>query len=466
MSEALNSPEAKLRRFRSYPKYKASGVEWLGEIPAHWDVYPLRRRLFREIGSIKIGPFGSQLKLEFMVHEGFKVYGQEHVIAHDFGRGNKYVDEAKFQELAACEIRPSDLVVTMMGSSGRCAVVPEGIERGIMDSHLLRVRLADWDLDPKYLCLLINDSSYVRDQIETEGKGAIMHGLNSSIIKSILLAVPRLIEQQMILAFLDRETAKIDALIEKNERLIELLQEKRTALITQAVTKGLDPTVPMKDSGIEWLGKIPAHWEVKRLRHVGSAIIGLTYEPGDVVGPDEGMLVLRASNVCDGHIVLDDNVFVKRLVRDCLVTREGDILICSRSGSRNLIGKSAKIDKTVMGLTFGAFMTVFRSVCNDYLFYAFNSTLFNCQSGAFLTSTINQLTLGNLNSFTIPVPPSIEQIEITAFLDCEIAKIDALASRIREVIAHLREYRVALVSAAVTGKIDIRTEPVEARNAR
>jgi type I restriction enzyme S subunit len=267
---------------------------------------------------------------------------------------------------------------------------------------------------------------------------------------------PPLAEQKAISAFLDRETAKIDSLIDKNERLIELLQEKRKALITQAVTKGLNPNVPTKDSGVEWLGKIPAHWEVKQLRHVGIAIIGLTYEPADVVGPDEGVLVLRASNIYDGHIVLEDNVFVKRSIPNRLNTKVGDILICARSGSRALIGKSAMIDKALVGLTFGTFMMVFRSTCNDYLFYAFNSTLFSYQSGAFLTSTINQLTLSNLNSFTVPVPPHDERAAIAAFLDRETAKIDSLVAKIHEAIDRLKEYRNTLISAAVTGRIDVR----------
>ena len=219
---------------------KDSGVEWLDEIPAHWEVFPLRRRLFQEVGSIKIGPFGSQLKLETMTQEGFKVYGQEHVIARDFNRGNKYIDQAKFDELLVCEIHPKDIVVTMMGSSGRCALVPRYIERGIMDSHLLRIRLTNPGLESAYLCLLIDKAEYVRCQIEAFGKGAIMHGLNSGIIKSLVLAVPPSLEQVEILDFLDRETAKIDALAAKVHEAIDLLKEYRTALISAAVTGKTD----------------------------------------------------------------------------------------------------------------------------------------------------------------------------------------------------------------------------------
>ena len=269
------------RRFRPYPEYRDSRVEYLGQVPAHWAVYPLRRRLFREAGSIKIGPFGSALKLEFMVPEGFKVYGQEHVIARDFSRGSKYVDETKFAELGGCEIQSRDLLITMMGSSGRCVAVPDGIETGIMDSHLIRIRLPDADLPPEFVALLIDEADYVRDQIQAAGKGAIMHGLNSSIIKAIVMAVPPIAEQLRILDCLDRETAKIDALVARKERLIELLQEKRTALITRAVTRGLDPNVPMKDSGVEWLGEIPAHWAVKKTKRLCLVRRGASPRPID-----------------------------------------------------------------------------------------------------------------------------------------------------------------------------------------
>src|SRR5690606_28648134 len=122
-----------------------------------------------------------------------------------------------------------------------------------------------------------------RDQFQVAANGITRFGLGGEAIRSGVFAMPPEPEQRAIAAFLDRETARIDALVAKKERLIELLQEKRTALITRAVTKGLDPTVPMKDSGVERLGEIPAHWEVKRLRHVGEAIIGLTYQPDDVV---------------------------------------------------------------------------------------------------------------------------------------------------------------------------------------
>jgi type I restriction enzyme, S subunit len=205
-----------------------------------------------------------------------------------------------------------------------------------------------------------------------------------------------------------------------------------------------------KDTGIEWLGEIPIHWEVIRLKFLGNAIIGLTYDPSEVVDEGQGALVLRSSNVQDGRIVFDDNVYVRRDIPEKLILRGGDVLICSRNGSRALIGKNAMIAEKPAGATFGAFMTVFRSELNSYLFWLFNSPLFAFQSAAFLTSTINQLTVGTLNGFEVPVPPESERPLIGMFLKRETTKIDALVTEQQRLIELLKEKRQAVISHAVT----------------
>ena len=163
-----------------------------------------------------------------------------------------------------------------------------------------------------------------------------------------------------------------------------------------------------KESGFAWFGDVPAHWTVTRLKYLGEAIIGLTYDPSQVVNGDSGTLVLRSSNVQKGKIILDDNVYVDATIPPDLITIIGDILICSRNGSRALIGKNATIDALSVGQTFGAFMTIFRSRHSRYVSWLLNSPLFEFQSGAFLTSTINQLTVGVLNNFEVPLPPEAE----------------------------------------------------------
>jgi type I restriction enzyme S subunit len=205
-----------------------------------------------------------------------------------------------------------------------------------------------------------------------------------------------------------------------------------------------------KPVDLGWLTEIPCHWEIKRLKYLGEAIIGLTYSPDDVVDENEGTLVLRSSNVQQARLSFDDNVYVNKSIPEKLRTKKGDILICARNGSRALIGKNAQIDEASAGLSFGAFMSIFRSRYNNYLSKVFNSALFEYQSGSFLTATINQLTTGNLNSFEIPLPTESERELIANFLDHETAKIDTLIEKQQQLIQLLKEKRQAVISHAVT----------------
>ncbi|WAU72346.1 restriction endonuclease subunit S [Acinetobacter sp. TR11] len=209
-----------------------------------------------------------------------------------------------------------------------------------------------------------------------------------------------------------------------------------------------------KDSCLEWLGEIPSHWKVKKLKYLGEAIIGLTYSPDDVVDEGEGTLVLRSSNIQNKKLAFEDNVYVRKEIPEKLRTQKNDILICARNGSRALIGKNALIDESAEGVSFGAFMSIFRSEYNSYLSRVFNSALFEYQSGTFLTATINQLTTGNLNSFEVPLPPLTERNQISNFLDYETRKIDHLIEKQQQLIELLKEKRQAVISHAVTKGLD------------
>jgi type I restriction enzyme S subunit len=218
---------------------KDSGIEWIRQIPEHWDAVKLKYLLLDGKEGIKIGPFGSSLKLELMKNKGYKVYGQENVIKEDFSVGKRFIDFAKYKELQNYEIYPNDILITMMGTTGRTCVVPDKIEKGIMDSHLIRIRTKT-GINSSYVSLLINSSNYIEHQIKIKSKGAIMDGLNSSIIKSLLILLPPLKEQNELMEFLTQINLSFDTLIEKTEQSIEFLKEYRTALISSAVTGKID----------------------------------------------------------------------------------------------------------------------------------------------------------------------------------------------------------------------------------
>lgn len=428
--------------YKPYPAYKSSGVEWLGDIPEGW-VLLQSRRMFAQRKE-RAQPDDEQLtssqkygiiyQKEFMKLENQRVVqvikGSEilkHVEADDF-----VISMRSFQGgLEWCKY-PGSVSSAYIGLIPQKHVVPAFF------SYLFKSK--------QYIQALQSTSNLVRD-------GQALRYENFSQVP--LPIIPEK-EQTQIAAFLDYETAQIDALIVQQERLIALLEEKRQAMISHAVTKGLNPNAPLRPSGLDWLGDVPEHWEVKRLKYLGDAWNGLTYSPDNLGSADDGILVLRSSNIQDAQLDFSDNVYVTGKIPNKAIVQEDDILICSRNGSRALIGKNALITKATAGSAFGAFMCVFRSPFNHYISMVLNSSLFEFQSGTFLTTTINQLTTGNLLNMEIPLPPSKERDEIISFLNLALPKLDELLVSTREVIALSRERRTALISAAVTGKIDVR----------
>ena len=283
------------------------------------------------------------------------------------------------------------------------------------------------------------------------------YSFNRTQFENIPLLHPDLATQRQIADFLDRETARIDLLIEKKQRLVALLGEKRQSGIVSAVTLGLNERVDLKDTGVSWVPQIPKHWELRKVKHLGKPIIGLTYAPDDLVSEGEGTAVLRANNIQAGKLQSENLVYVSSAVSQKLRLREGDILICSLNGSRNLIGKNAMVSSEFSGMTFGAFNTVLRSKHSDFLYWVLQSPIFDHQAGSFLTSTINQLTISTLSNLVVPFAPPEEQEAICKHLRERERIFDASAKTLSTSIDRLKDYRSALITAAVTGQIDVQT---------
>ena len=206
-----------------------------------------------------------------------------------------------------------------------------------------------------------------------------------------------------------------------------------------------------KDSGVEWIGEIPAGWESVRLKYAGQSIIGIIYSPSDVTDESNGILVLRSSNIQNRRLAFDDCIYVSKAIENKHLTKEGDVLLCARNGSAHLVGKAAHIGLDDIGLTFGAFMSVVRSPLGKYLFYIFNSQIFKAQIGLFSTSTINQLTSDTLNNMVIAFPKAYsEQTAITNYLDRKTAEIDALIAQKERLIELYEEEKTAIINQAVT----------------
>ena len=428
-----------------YTAYRPSGLEWLGDVPAHWEV---RRGgwLFRRMDR----PVRDADEVITCFRDG--------IVTLRKNRRTEGFTES-LQEIGYQGIRRGDLVIHQMDAFAGAVGVSDSDGKG---TPVYSVCYPMQDGDSFYYAHI------VRELARSQWILALAKGIRErstdfrySEFSKQALPLPPLAEQRAIVRYLDYVDRRVRRYVAAKRKLIGLLEEERQAVVHQAVTRGLDSNVPLKPSGVDWLGDIPAHWEVRRLRTLGEALIGLTYAPEDVSDEEEGILVLRASNILDSRIVNRDNVYVRCLVPERLLTRLGDILICSRSGSRSLIGKNAKIEADSAGLTFGVFMTIFRSRHNNYLHYVFNSKLFDYVSGAFLTSTINQLTLSVLNSIKVPFPPKGEQEFIVKHLQDTTSSIDAAVARAQRQIELLEEYRTRLIADVVTGKLDVRAAAQE-----
>lgn len=211
----------------------------------------------------------------------------------------------------------------------------------------------------------------------------------------------------------------------------------------------------MKRGGIDWLGDIPESWDVVRIKDIGTYRNGLTYAPEDIAEDDNGILVLRSSNIQNGKISYDDNVYVKCSVSPELMVKKGDIIICSRNGSRELIGKNAIIENFDLACSFGAFMMVYRCSCPRYMYYILNSEVFSYYLGTFLTSTINQLTGNNFGNMKIAFCKDCnEQNRIVDFLDKECAQIDSIVADLEKQITLLQQYKKSLITETVTKGLD------------
>lgn len=434
---------------------KDSGMEWLGEIPENW--IAIKTKFLLGKSGIKIGPFGSALKSDEISSQGpIKVYGQANLIRNDFEYGEKFIDMAKFNSLSVYEIEKEDILISMMGTIGKCSIFPPEAKRGIMDSHLTKLNLNKEKIHSEYFRYAFSGSDSTKTQLDLYSKGSIMSGLNSTIIKNILIPLPTLAEQQKIIAFLDEKTSQIDSIIENTKQSIVEFKKYKQALITETVTKGLNRDVKMKDSGIEWIGEIPEHWDMTKMKRLGSVRNGLTYSPEDIVGEGDGTLVLRSGNIQNAKLSFKDTAYVSRNINDSLYVKNGDILICSRNGSRSLIGKNAVID-TDMKATFGAFMMLFRTEeLSKYIFYILNSEVFNFYLGTFLTATINQLTKNNFDNMNVVFCANPEeQQQIVSFLDEKCAHIDSLIADKEKLIGEFETYKKALIFEYITGKKEV-----------
>ena len=438
-------------KYQKYTEYKELGVEWLGEIPRHWDSKPLKYLCTyndevlpettakdAEIQYIDIGSVSAVngiSKIETMIFKDAPSRARR--IVRD---GDVIVSTVRtyLEAIAPINNPPENLIV----STGFAVIRPNQYLYKSFASYCLRAK------------------GFIKEVV-ARSVGVSYPAINSSDLVNIAIPSIEYAEQVKIANFLDHETAKIDTLIAKQEKLIELLKEKRQAVISHAVTKGLDPNVQMKDSGVAWLGQVPEHWQVIKFGMTNqSAVLGGNYISSE---GDDGVPVIKMGNLGRGNISL---VKVERLQKNEAyesehLLKKGDFLFNTRN-SLDLVGKVSiwreELDKAVYNSNIlrVSFNNLIGS--SEYASYLFNSDLGLSQLRLIAKGTTNVAAIyyKDLRGLIFAYPPAAEQNQIVSFLDDSCASLDTLIEKAQSAIKLMQERRTALISAAVTGKIDVR----------
>ena len=416
--------------FPRYPEYKDSGVEWLGEVPAHWEVKRLRYVVRLNPSKSELRALPSETLVSFIPMEAVGEEGslslEQTRVLEDVIEGYTYVRE---EDVAVAKITPCF-------ENGKAAIM-RGLQNGVgLGTTELSVLRSKWPATtPDYLFRVVTSETFRwLGEAHMYGAGG-QKRVPDDFMRNFSIAWPTTHEQIDIASFLDHETGKIDALIEEQRRLIELLEEKRQAVISHAVTKGLDPDVPMKDSGVEWLGEVPAHWEVVSLKRI------VEFQRGHDLPVDtreEGQIPVVSSG---GYTGFHDKWIAK-----------GPGIVTGRYGS---IGKFILVEENYWPLNTSLYSTDMHGNNPVYIWYLLHS-LANHFILNSLKSAVPGVDRNDIHSVLAALAPVVEQEKIVKYLEGTLGKIDDLTVEAGCNIDLLRERRSALISATVTGKIDVR----------
>jgi len=440
-------------KYRTYPEYKDSEVEWLGAIPSHWARLPLK---YMTGNKVKDGPHETPKFIDdgvpFLSVDGI----QNNELVFD---GCRYVSEEDHQRFSLkCCPTEGDVLLGKAASVGKVAYVNTSCVFNVWSP--LAVITPKVKASGRFIFYSIQ-SAALQAQCDLRSNSNTQKNLGMGDIDNLFFAAPNSAEQAIIVDFLDHETAKIDTLIDKQQQLIKLLKEKRQAVISHAVTKGLNPDLPMKDSGVEWLGEVPEHWSIVRIKQIASFITSGPRGWSDLIS-DEGEDIFLQSGDLNNELEILPHKAKKVIapkgaegVRTKLI--EGDVVVCITGANT---GRVAVVQNLTATTYINQHLCLIRPI-EDKVDATFIGYALSSQGGrAYFDVTQyglkEGLSLSNVAEAPLPLPPLNEQKNIVQELHARLS----VFSRINEVAENqveiLKERRTALISAAVTGKIDVR----------
>lgn len=438
-----------------YQKYKDSGIEWIGEIPEHWK--ELKLKYIADSNPSNIDKKSKDGESEIFLCNYVDVYNNEFINSKiEFMKAT-----ANKNQIEKFILNKDDVIATKDSETpddiGNPALVVEDLKNVVCGYHLTQIKPRA--IVGAYLFRQFQ-AKFVQSYFEVSANGITRYGLSVDKFNSVLLLNPPPEEQTAIANYLDRKTAEIDDLIAKKERLLELYEEEKTAIINQAITKGPNPDAPMKDSGIEWLGEIPAHWDVKKLKYVAEA------NPSNIdkksKDEEDEVYLCNYVDVYKNEFISSEIEFMKATANKSQIEKfklkKGDVIATKDSETPDDIGNPALVIEDFDDVVCGYHLTHIKpqKVTGEYLFRLFQSKILQ----AYFEVSANGITrfglgVDKFNSVLILLPSPKEQAAIVAHIERENARIYAKINKTIKLIDLLKEYRTALISEAVTGKIKV-----------
>lgn len=440
---------------KKYESYKDSGVEWIGEVPSHWEVVHLKQVL-KGVQDGTHGTYRNEESENFLLSA--KNVTEEGII---IGENERTISNRDYTEITSNGFpQKGDIVICCVGTLGRCCIFdsdkPIAFQRSVT---FLRVK---GKLNNKMLLYLLR-GDYIQTQFTLYAKTSAQSGVYMGDLKNFYITLPPLSEQHSISTYLDKKCAEIDNVISAQQKRIALLQELKQSVITHAVTKGLNPNVEMKDSGVEWIGEVPKHWEILKIKNccrteqysIKTGPFG-TQLKGEELQPQGDVAVYSQQNVINNDFT-KIRYFVSYKKAESLrgfYTRPNDVLITSRG----TIGKAAVLESSLPNGILHPCLIALRlnqeKCLNDWLVMYINETACFKTDVALSSNatTIDVIYTGTLKNIYIPMPPYNEQVEILAKLNKKCASIDSSISKAQHQVDLLQEYKQSLITEVVTGK--------------
>lgn len=444
---------------KRYPKYKNSGIDWIGEIPEDWQLIKLKNISVMRLSSVDRHIYKDELQVPICHYP--QAYKNEKIDrSTKLSKGSCTEDEFnKFK------LERGDVIITKDSESaddiGVPTLVEEELENAVCGYHLALITPNSNRILGAFLFRYFQTEK-IRKFFEINANGVTRFGLSKSTIENLIVLNPSRSEQYLITTYLDQKTTQIDLLIKKKAEQLDLLQEYRQAVINEAVTRGLNPEAPMRDSGVEWLGEVPAHWEVKKLKYLANlqGRIGFKgYTKDDLVNQGEGALTIGAKHInSEQKLDLSSPEYIsweKYYESPEIMINKNDIVFTQRGS----LGKVAIIDRDIGPATINPSMVIINrhQIDHQFLYHSLRSNVTQLQVEFIKSATaVPMISQGQLSNFIIVVPPEDEQSLISGFLAEKEKKFRDLTLLLKKQIKKLQFYRQALISEVVTGKIDVR----------